>query len=91
MTTLINPATKQPCEFVASVRGYVALRLTCTVSPAVQWFSLAQIETVNPVHTCAEPLTVIMPVSAAASISHTNVRVLAFKDVSLYTPAMRAA
>jgi hypothetical protein len=91
MTTLLHPITRQPCEFVASVRGYVALRITCTVSPAIQWFTLAQIEVANPVHTCAQPLTVIMPVSAAASISHTNVRVLAFKDVSLYTPAMRAA
>lgn len=38
-----------------------------------------------------QPLTVIMPVSAAAAISHTNVRVLAFKDVSLFTESMRAA
>jgi hypothetical protein len=49
MTTLLHPITRQPCEFVASLRGYVALRLTCTVSPAIQWFSLAQIEAVNPV------------------------------------------
>jgi hypothetical protein len=55
MSNLIHPVTKQPCEFVASVRGFVALRLACTVSPAVQWFTLAQIEAVNPVHTCAEP------------------------------------
>jgi hypothetical protein len=55
MTTLLSPANKQPCAFVASLRGYVALRLPCTVSPAVQWFKLAQIEAANPVHTCAQP------------------------------------
>jgi hypothetical protein len=55
MTTLLSPANKQPCEFVASVRGHVALRLTCTVSPAIQWFPIEAIEAANPVHTCAEP------------------------------------
>ena len=55
MTTLINPANNQPCEFVASERGYVALRLTCTVTPAIQWFTLAAIERVNPVYGCAIP------------------------------------
>lgn len=52
MTTLINPANNQPCEFVASQCGYIALRLTCTVTPAIQWFTQAAIEAANPVHTC---------------------------------------
>lgn len=45
-------------------------------------------------YTCAEPpkaLTVIMPVSAAEAISHTNVRILKFADVSLWHSGMRAA
>jgi hypothetical protein len=54
MTTLLSPANKQPCEFVASLRGYVALRQDY-VSPQVRWFTLTAIERVNPVHTCAQP------------------------------------
>lgn len=49
MTTLLHPITNQPCEFVAVMRGHVSLRLTCTVTPAIQWFSLAAIEAANPV------------------------------------------
>lgn len=54
MTTLISPANGRPCAFVASSRGYIQLRCDY-VTPQTRWFSLAQIEAANPVHTCAEP------------------------------------
>lgn len=54
MTTLTNPATGQPCEFVRAERGYVCLRTTC-ITPAVRWFPLSAIEAANPPATCAEP------------------------------------
>ena len=97
MSNLIHPITRQPCEFVASLRGYVALRLTCTVSPAIQWFSLAQIEAVNPVHTCAQPpqpLTVVLTPEMAASVNASaGVRIVVRKPASItvYHSAMREA
>lgn len=45
-------------------------------------------------YTVPEPpkaLTVIMPVSAAEAISHTNVRILKFTDVSLWHEGLRVA
>lgn len=41
-TTLINPANNRPCEFVASERGYVALRQDY-VTPQVRWFPIAAV------------------------------------------------
>jgi hypothetical protein len=43
LVTLNHPVTRQPCEFVASLRGHVALRLACTVSPSVQWFKQSDV------------------------------------------------
>lgn len=54
MTTLINPANGQRCEYVRTERGFVCLRTSC-ITPAVRWFSMAQMDAVNPVATCAEP------------------------------------
>lgn len=62
MTTLISPANNRPCEFVVARDGFVCLRQDY-VTPQVRWFTLAAIERVNPVHTCAEPpkpLTVVL-------------------------------
>lgn len=83
MTTLIHPTNRQPCAFVEYSRGHIALRLTCTVTPAVQWFTLAQIEACNPVHTCEHDprltgmvydqpqpvLTVVLTPEMAASVN----------------------
>jgi hypothetical protein len=49
MTTLISPANKQPCEFVAARDGFVCLRQDY-VSPQVRWFPIEAIEAVNPVY-----------------------------------------
>lgn len=54
MAKLIRPDNNQPAEFICVNRGYICLRTSC-ITPAVRWFSLAQIEAVNPVATCAEP------------------------------------
>lgn len=42
MTTLLHPITRQPCAFVASSRGYVALRCDY-VSPQVRWFKQSDV------------------------------------------------
>lgn len=54
MTTLINPANGQRCEYVRTERGHIALDTT-QVTRAIRWFSAAQMDAVNPVATCAEP------------------------------------
>lgn len=96
MTNLINPLTRQPCEYVRTERGYVALRLSCTVTPAIQWFTLAQIEACNPVATCQEPpraLVVYMSPELAANVNHViGVEIMVRKPapVSLWAESMVA-
>lgn len=98
MSNLIHPVNKQPCEFVAARDGYVCLRLTCTVSPAVQWFTLTAIERANPVHTVAEPpkpLTVVLTPEMAAHVNASALVDIVVRKpapvISLYAEALRAA
>ena len=97
MTHLIHPITKQPCEFVASERGYVALRCDY-VSPQVRWFTLAQIEAANPVATCAEPpqpLTVVLSPEMAAHVNASANVVIVVRQpapvISLWADGLRVA
>lgn len=104
MSNLIHPVNKQPCEFVAARDGYVCLRLTCTVSPAVQWFTLTAIERANPVHTCALPTPLVVEILPGMynAISHAIGVTLVYPQppvvvrkpapvISLYSVGMRAA
>jgi hypothetical protein len=47
MKTLLHPITRQPCEFVASLRGMVAIRCNY-VSRQVRWFDLQLMQLCNP-------------------------------------------
>lgn len=71
MTTLISPANNRPCEFVVARDGFVCLRQDY-VTPQVRWFTLAAIERVNPVATCALPTPLIVNVlpEMVGAISH---------------------
>ena len=68
-TLLISPANNQPCEFVASERGFVALRCDY-ISPQVRWFPIEAIEAVNPVCCYPQPLTFVLLPEMVGTISH---------------------
>ncbi len=108
MTALLNhPTTKQPCAFVASLRGHIALRCDY-VTPQVRWFKQSAVEAANPgVNVLAafdsgldycypQPLlTVVLTPEMAAHVNASALVNIVVKKpapfISLYAEALRAA
>jgi hypothetical protein len=57
----VRPDNRQPAEYVTYSRGFVCLRLLDTISPAVRWFSDADMFAVNPMYTPAAPKPAYQP------------------------------
>ena len=82
---LIRPDNKQPAEYVTYARGYVCLRLLDTITPAVRWFSDADMFAANPMYTPAAPKPTYQP-----TWERTPYALVVWKPVLTLTPELAA-